>query len=127
MSDEPDTLPTRAELARDRLLHVMRDDAEEVWASWLVDQEFYLWEAACLGRFPHAVGEAGARSASASGWAIWARWRVAGGRGRMPSDARGTRRFFCRWMNFIRSMRPGSANRKRTKRLTAQGTERTTF
>ena len=79
--DSPDNLPTRAELARDLLLHVMRDYADELCASWLMDQEFYLWEAAHLGRFPHTVDEAGARTdfckrlgdlgALANGWWAW--------------------------------------------------------
>ncbi|HBJ87789.1 MAG TPA: hypothetical protein DDZ88_28815, partial [Verrucomicrobiales bacterium] len=82
MSDESDILPTRAELARDLLLHVMRDYAEESCASWLVDQEFYLWEAAHEGRFPHATDEAGARSAfckrlGALGALAGGRWQVA--------------------------------------------------
>jgi hypothetical protein len=59
--NQPDDLPTRAELARDLLLYVMKDYADEVCASWLVNQEFYLWEAAHLGRFPHAKDETGAR------------------------------------------------------------------
>jgi hypothetical protein len=114
MPSEPDDLPTRAELARDLLLHVMRDYAEESCASWLVDQEFHLWEASFLGRFPHATDEAGARvdfckrlddlGTLAGGW--WA-WPSSVGR-------TGHQEVFFRWMSSIRSMRRGSINKKAT-------------
>lgn len=81
MFNQPDTLPSRAELARELLLYVMRDYADGACASWLVDQEFYLWEAAHLGRFPNAKDETGARvdfcnrlrdlAILAEGWWAW--------------------------------------------------------
>ncbi len=79
--DQPDTLPTRAELARDLLLYEMKDYAGESGASWLVDQEFLLYEAACFERFPRAKDADGARvdlakrlgdlGALALGWWAW--------------------------------------------------------
>ena len=59
--DEPDGLPSRAELARELLLRFMCDFAEESCASWLVDQQFELWEAAFLGRFPETTSIFGPR------------------------------------------------------------------
>jgi len=79
--DEPDELPSRAELAHDLLLSVMRDYEDESCASWLVNQEFELWEAAVHGRFPRAKDEADARAdfckrlgdlgALSGGWWAW--------------------------------------------------------
>ncbi|CAN5888154.1 hypothetical protein BH11VER1_BH11VER1_06710 [soil metagenome] len=81
MSDSPDNLPTRAELARELLRFKMLEYADEFCASWLVDQEFYLYDAAVAQRFPHAENELATRvefcvmlgnlGALAGGWWAW--------------------------------------------------------
>lgn len=101
--NQPDDLPTRAELARDLLLYVMKDYADEVCASWLVNQEFYLWEAAHLGRFPTQRMRPGHVSVSASDWLIWPRWQRVGGCVQTLSGVKGTRKFFSRKKRFVLS------------------------
>jgi hypothetical protein len=88
---EHDDLPSRAELARDLLLCVMKEHAEDWCASWLVDQEFELWEAACHGSFPalsvlderrDLAKRLGDLGALAGGW--WAMPRHVGKEGHEP-------------------------------------------
>lgn len=91
MSDSPDDLPTRAELARELLRFKMLEYADELCASWLVDQEFHLYEAAVMQRFPHAKDDLTARvdfcvmlgnlGALANGW-----WALPGSVGRDGYD-----------------------------------------
>ena len=77
--DPTDGLPTRAALARELLLYKMKEYSQDGFcATWLVDLEFELWEAA--DKATPAKGESFAMSVSkecrplaeiAGGWWAW--------------------------------------------------------
>jgi hypothetical protein len=72
--------PTPEELVREALLQLMSDISEDCWcAGWLLDLEFFLWEAITTGKSDFGWGLSEPELARlkhlhqmAGGWWIWA-------------------------------------------------------